>query len=164
MTDIVEVQLAELKSLFEEIDQQEPGSSEVEELLKDVNSTIQQVKIQLHGVTNQQKKDAFLVQVSEYEAKARNAKKSVLLAGGSKAKQGQTQVDRDSAEQAREDLETLQKAHNQLLESEANGQNVLKNLAHQKETIANANKNLKETNQHLSYSKKLINGMSQWWR
>lgn len=38
------------------------------------------------------------------------------------------------------------------------------NLREQKETIKRANANLKETNEELSTSNKLLNRMSKWWR
>lgn len=159
---VIEGFLEELKSLFEEIDGLGPDSDEMGELLTEAESTIKQIKIQIHQVTNQANKDAILVQVAEYDGRVRKMKKE-LLTGGTKSK---TQATRpvDQAEQAQQSMEILQKARRELIETEAVGNNVLVNLAHQKETIIHARENLKETNQHLSYSKKLINSMSQWWR
>lgn len=162
MANIIDAEIAELKSLFEEIDTLGPESSEVEGLLTEAESTIKQIKIQSHSVANQTKKDAIIVQIAEYEAKAKAVKKSLLMAGGTKSSQAAKPV--DQAEQSQQSMDILQKARRELLETEAVGTNVLSNLAQQKETIAHANANLKESNQHLSYSKKLINNMSQWWR
>lgn len=163
MASGIDYELEELKSLFEEIDGHGPESSEVGPLLTEAENTIKQIKIQSHSVTDQTKKDSILTQVAAFEAKVRDLKKSQLLAGGSKSKASQ-KTTMDPEDQQQQSMETLRKAHRELQETEAVGNNVLKNLALQKETIANSNKNLKETNQHLSYSKKLINGMSQWWR
>jgi hypothetical protein len=107
------------------------------------------------------RKQEVLVRVKGYETKLGGSKKKALFAGHGKSEHTQKVNANDRAQQS---LEVLHKARQQLAETEDQGAKILVNLDTQKETIQHARGNLKETNQNLSYSKKLLTGMSKWWR
>jgi len=69
-----------------------------------------------------------------------------------------------ATEKNQQSLEILKKAHAQLAETEEVGVNVLSNLAEQKDTIKHTQGNLRQVNNDLSHSNKLLNRMGKWWR
>jgi chromosome segregation ATPase len=136
------------------------GSGDIEEQVDDAEEVIKQIKIEMHSIPGARKQEV-LAKVKGYETKLSGSKKKALFAGHSNSEQTKKI---DAGDQAQQSLEILHKARAQLAETEDQGAKILVNLDQQKETIQHARGNLKTTNQSLSYSKKLLTGMSKWWR
>lgn len=160
----MEEYLSELESIFKEIDESKlaADSPQVDELLKEAATNIRQIGISIHTVTDKKTQDSINAKVAVYDERVRALRKSALVTGGRTTSQPQKPVSQEEKQQ--QSMEKMREAHRELQQTEAVGQNILKNLAGQSETIDHSLKNVKETNQHLSYSKKIINGMNQWWR
>lgn len=118
------------------------------------------MKIELHSITNKQKKDDYIIKMQSYQcliAKTILTTSTTSLNNGTLAPLSTTQKNQES-------LEVLKKAHIQLAETEEFGIGVLSHLAKQTETIKNIKGNLDDTNQQLTYSKKLVNRMGKYWK
>ena len=120
------------------------------------------MKIELHAIANKAKKDDYILKMQTYQKLIAKHKRTLLTTSSSSINGTRAPI---SASQKNQDsLDTLKKAHAQLAETEEVGIGVLSNLAKQKETIKNAQGNLREVNGNLTYSNKLLNRMGKWWR
>lgn len=61
-------------------------------------------------------------------------------------------------------LERLKESHRQLVESESIASETLVNLYEQRKKLELMKEKIKETNDELTYSQKILRNMSQWWR
>ena len=121
---------------------------------------LQEMKIELHSVTNKAKKDDYILKLQSYQKSIAKHKKTLLTQSTSSLNGTRPAI--SATEKNEQSLEVLKKAHAQLAETEEVGIGVLSNLAKQKETIKHTQANLRETNSQLGYSNKLLNRMGKW--
>jgi superfamily II DNA helicase RecQ len=126
---------------------------------------LDQLKAELPGITNKAKKDEVLKKMNEYKDLMGKIKRALLTGrmdgDGSSSSAGDSMT---SDQKASDGLEKLRAARSELAETEAVGADTLDRLGKQKEQIKKVGQNTKEINTQLSYSNKLLNRMSQWWR
>ena len=153
-----------VESLDELLATVEDGKSpeEIEKQIADAEEVLQEMKIELHSVTNKQKKDDYIIKMQSYQRLIAKHKKTILTT--STSSMNGTRAPLSATQKNQESLEVLKKAHAQLAETEEVGIGVLGNLAQQKDTIKKIKVNLDDTNQQLTYSNKLVNRMGKWWR
>ena len=120
------------------------------------------MKIEIHSVSNKAKKDEYLAKISQYNTQLAKYRKSLLTGAGSGSTLKST--NKTSEQRSQDSLELLKKSNQQLAETEAVGIDTLQHLGKQRETIQNSRNKLKETNDNLTYSNKLLNRMNKWWR
>jgi len=151
-----------LDELFRNIEDGKTAPETVEEELKEAEDLLQEMKIELHSVSNNAKKDDYILKMQSYQKLIAKHKKTILTTSTSSLNGTRPAI--SATEKNQEGLEVLKKAHAQLAETEEVGVGVLSNLAKQKETIKHTQANLRETNSQLTYSNKLVNRMGKWWR
>jgi len=93
--------------------------------------------------------------IASYKAKLTKYK----LLGTEKPLASKSKEDKSS-----ESLDILEKSRQTLHETEEVGRSTSSELAKQTETMQNTKKNIKEVNEHLNTSNKLLTRMSRWWR
>jgi len=153
-----------VESLDEILQGAEDGKNpeEIEKQIQEAEDILQEMKIELHSVTNKQKKDDYIIKMQSYQRIIAKHKKTILTT--STSSMNGTREPLSATQKNQESLEVLKKAHAQLIETEDVGIGVLSNLAKQKETIKKVKGNLDDSNQELVYSNKLVNRMGKWWR
>lgn len=119
-----------------------------------------QIKIEIHSVSNQEKKDGYLSKIQQYNTLLAKYRKS-LLTSSITINHGNNKT---SEQRSQESLALLQKSNQQLAETEAIGIDTLQHLGKQRETIQASIDKLKKTNDNLTLSNKLLNRMNRWWR
>jgi enoyl-[acyl-carrier-protein] reductase (NADH) len=155
-----------IEECFRAIDESK-DPDQIQELLDEAKETLSQMRIEIHSITQKPRKDAYLSKMSNYDILLSKHRKALLTgtAGGSRPSGASSASSQASqTERSAKSLETLQKARAQLAEAEEVGVNVLENLGKQKETIKATRGKLEETSHELSYSNKMLNRMSKWWR
>jgi len=135
---------------------------QVQSDLEEAEQLLAQMKLDLHSVTNKQKKDDYIIKMQSYQRLIAKHRKTVLTT--STASLNGTRPVISATEKNEASLEVLKKAHAQLAETEEVGINVLSNLAKQKETIQKTRGNLDTVNSQMTYSNKLVTRMGKWWR
>jgi len=149
-----------LDEIFRGMDDGSTQPDAIDDDLKEAEDTLAQMKIELHTVSNKQKKDDYIIKMQNYNKLIAKYRKQSLTT--STASINGNRAPLSATEKNAQSLEVLKKAHAQLAETEEVGVGVLSNLAKQKETIRKVQGNLNTTNEQLGYSNKLLNRMGKW--
>lgn len=157
---LMESHVETLDEIFRGMDDGSTQPDAIDDDLKEAEDTLAQMKIELHTVSNKQKKDDYIIKMQNYNKLIAKYRKQSLTT--STASINGNRAPLSATEKNAQSLEVLKKAHAQLAETEEVGVGVLSNLAKQKETIRKVQGNLNTTNEQLGYSNKLLNRMGKW--
>lgn len=124
------------------------------------------MKIEIHSVGDKKKKEEYIAKINQFNSTIAKHKKALLTGKSNSANNGGTvqQAGAEALQRQQNSLDVLRKANQQLADTEQVGVDTLQNLEKQRETIARARENLKQTSDNLGYSNKMLNRMSKWWR
>jgi len=129
-----------------------------QEVIEEAKEIIAQLRVEIYNVKDPTKKQEIQNKMKQYEREIEASKKSLLM-GDYKPKSSTSAEERET-----KSLQTLEAARKQLEESETLGNDTVKNLAEQRETIERSRNNNKKAQDGLNTSNKLLTRMSKWWR
>jgi len=139
--------------------------------LAEVDETLKQMGMEIHSVAQKAKKDEYQAKIKQFQARAAAGRKALLFQGASGSAAGaggagaQIAAKQASAEEKQQaSLAVLQRARQQLAETEAIGVETVQHLDAQNKQLASQKEKMVEINSNLNHSNKLLNKMSQWWR
>jgi len=168
MSDLFDGYFEELDQLLNEYDDQNDSEIDTKKLdsaLKESDEILSQMKIEVVSISDKGRKQEVVAKMNGYKEKVAVYRKTLLLSGGSSGGGGGGRgAERTDDQKAANSLDVLNKARQQLIESQEVGNNVMGNLAQQRETINRSTAKVQEVNQNLSYSNKLLTRMGKWWR
>ena len=113
----------------------------------------------MHSVSNRSKKQELVDKIKSYEKKMASLQEAQLMGDASERTKNMTREEREE-----DSLAKLEAARAQLFETEQVANDTMSHLAAQRETIQRSRANLKDVNQDLRQSDKLVKGMGKWWR
>ncbi len=174
MTSMFDGYLNEMDELVRTLDAKKSearrsGSTDpVDAVLRDMEEMLGQMRIEVHSVRIDARKSECMERMKAFQTRIADEKRVLLVwhrSPGGDADVGSarpTQMTRE--QQNNEALARLEAARRQLGEAEDVATSTLANLGEQRETLVRVHRNLRDTNEVLGKSTKLVSKMCRWWR
>lgn len=131
---------------------------DLDSIIEEATQILEQLKIEVHSISDRATKNEVQQRMKAHQKRIESAKYRKLM--------GDRDADAplDDDERHEVNMARLRHARDQLRASEETASETLTNLHQQEETLRRVNANVKQTNEELATSNKLLTRMGKWWR
>lgn len=165
---IIDEFVRELDNTFEGINDSNIVSNynkdKYQSVIDEGNEIIDQLKIEIHNITNQQHKASIQAKIIHYKDIISKLQKQILLNNKASSNNNKSTSNNEAIQKSENGLDILKQARQQIADTENVAVDTMEHLTKQREQIQKTTDNTKKINAELGYSNKLLGKMSQWWR